>query len=539
MITLDHVSKRFGARLALDDVSLEFTPGEITLLLGSNGAGKSTLLRCLLGICDYDGSIRVGGLDPLEDGCTVRSLIGYMPQAGGLHPDLTVAQTIELYSEIRSVEPARGSQLIDEAGLGDHRHVRVGDLSGGLQQRLGFALALLTDPPVLVLDEPSSSLDAASREWLAGRLRAAAAEGRVVIVSTHSGQELLSEGHRRVVLEEGRVVHADPANGRRWEAGHSRPFRCGNIGRALPLVAKEVKDAIGNRWLSGYALVLGVLGLAAAASGIESSSGLALQAFGRTTATLMNLCLLLAPLVAVVMGAAAIAGERERGTLENLLAQPFTRARLLLAKHASLVASLAVATAAGFAPAGLLILWSAGPGPFAHYLLFPFLAIAAAAAMAAVGLLISVSSRSAVQAQGTAIFTWFAFVLLYDLVLMGTLSFGGLPVQAVAGALIANPVDAARVLGVLALEPDLYLLGPAGAYLAAEFSRVGAALILVASLVAWMTGPVVLALFTFRIRPGRPARHAKRETMGETADCRAGAGAGDGLRVERRVEAVR
>lgn len=539
MITLDHVSKRFGARLALDDVSLEFMPGEITLLLGSNGAGKSTLLRCLLGIVDYEGSIRVGGLDPLGDGCTVRSLIGYMPQAGGLHPDLTVLQTIELYSEIRAVDPARGPRLIEEAGLGEHRHVRVGDLSGGLQQRLGFALALLTDPPVLVLDEPSSSLDAASREWLAGRLRAAAAEGRVVIVSTHSGQELLSEGHRRVVLEEGRVVHADPANGRRWEAGHSRPFRRGRIGRALPLVVKEIKDAIGNRWLSGYAAVLGVLGLAAAASGIESSSGLALQAFGRTTATLMNLCLLLAPLVAVVMGAAAIAGERERGTLENLLAQPFTRARLLLAKHAALVVSLAVATAAGFAPAGLLILWKAGPGPFAHYLLFPFLAIAAAAAMAAIGLLISVSSRTAVQAQGTAIFVWFAFVLLYDLVLMGSLSLGGLPVEAIAASLVANPIDAARVLGVLALEPDLYLLGPAGAYLAAQFSRAGAALVLGASLAVWIAGPVGLALYTFNIRPGRPRSHETEKTRTETADCRAGTGTRDGLRVERRVEAVR
>lgn len=539
MITLDHVSKRFDARLALDDVSLEFKPGEITLLLGSNGAGKSTLLRCLLGVIDYEGRVRVGGLDPLGDGCAVRSLIGYMPQAGGLHPDLTVQQTVELYSEIRSVDRARGETLIDEAGLAAHRAVRVADLSGGLQQRLGFALALLTDPPVLVLDEPSASLDAASREWLADRLRAAAAEGRVVIVSTHSGQELLSEGHRRVVLEEGRVAHADPANGRGWEAGHSRPFRRGMIGRARPLVVKEVKDAIGNRWLAGYAAVLGVLGLAAAASGIESSAGLAMQAFGRTTATLMNLCLLLAPLVAVVMGAAAIAGERERGTLENLLAQPFTRARLLLAKHVALVASLAAATGAGFAPAGLWILAKAGPMPFAHYLLFPFLAMAAAAAMAAIGLLISVSSRTAVQAQGTAIFTWFAFVLLYDLALMGTLSLGGLPVQAVVAALIANPVDAARVLGVLALEPDLYLLGPAGAYLAAEFSRGGAAAILGASLAIWTIAPVLLALYSFNIRPGRPRSHETEKTGTETADCRSGPGARDGLRVERRVEAVR
>ena len=538
MIAISHVSKRFGARAALDDVSLEFHPGDVTLLLGSNGAGKSTLLRCVLGIIDFEGSIRVDGLDPVSDGCTVRSLSGYMPQTGGLHPDLNVRQTVELYAAIRGVPVERGMALADEAGLSAHLHVRVGDLSGGMQQRLGFALALLTDPPVLVLDEPSASLDAASRAWLAAKLTAAAAEGRTVIVSTHSGQELLAAGHRRILLEEGRVVSADPARagreGSEGEPWHTRPFRSPRRGRTRPLIAKEIRDAIGNRWLAGYAAVLGVLGLAAAANGIDSSSGLALQAFGRTTATLMNLCLLLAPLVAVVMGAASIAGERERGTLENLLAQPFSRRQLLLAKHAALVMSLAGATAAGFAPAGVLIAWHAGALPFAHYLLFPAIAIVVAMAMASLGVAISVRSRGAAQAQGAAIFSWFALVLLYDLVLMGTLSLGGLPAGAVAASLVANPVDAARVLGVLTLEPDLYLLGPAGAYLTAAFSRGGAALILAASLLVWTAAPLLIALFTFDIRSRRPKTHDTQETTGAVDRGRADAGPGDCLRLQRR-----
>lgn len=534
MISIEHVTKRFGARVALDDVSLEFRAGEVTLLLGSNGAGKSTLLRCVLGINDYEGTIRVANLDPLNDGCAVRSLIGYMPQTGGLHPDLTVTQTLDLYAAIRGVAPARGAALLEEAGLGAHAHVRVGDLSGGMQQRLGFALALLTDPPVLVLDEPSASLDAASRTWLAQKLRAAAAAGRVVIVSTHSGQELLDAGHRRIVIEEGRVVQADPSGAGAAEVGTARPFRPGSAGRARPLMVKEVRDAIGNRWLGGYAVILGVLGLAAAATGIESTSGLALQAFGRTTATLMNLCLLLAPLIAVVMGATSIAGERERGTLENLLAQPFTRRRLLAAKHGALVVSLAVATLAGFLPAGLLIAWHAGPGPLAHYLLFPLIALVAAVAMAGVGLAISVSSRSAVQAQGVAIFVWFALVLLYDLILMGTLSIGGLPAEAVAAALVANPIDAARVLGVLTLEPDLYLLGPAGAYLTATLSRGGAALVLAASLLAWTVVPLIVSVLAFDIRPGRPRTHDTHDTTADAAADRSSAGARDRLQLQRR-----
>lgn len=533
MIQIDHVSKHFGPRAALDDVTLEFMPGEITLLLGSNGAGKSTLLRCLLGIIEYEGTVRVGGLDPIADGCAVRSMIGYMPQTGGLHPDLTAAQTLDLYAAIRGVAPERGTQLLDEAGLSAHAQERVGDLSGGMQQRLGFALALLTDPLVLVLDEPSASLDAASREWLAAKLEAAAAQGRVVIVSTHSGQELLAAGHRRIVLEEGRVVHADPPRGCAPEVVHARPFRPSESGRARPLIGKEIRDAVGNRWLGGYAVVLGALGLAAAATGIESSSGLALQAFGRTTATLMNLCLLLAPLIAVVMGAASIAGERERGTLENLLAQPFTRRRLLAAKHSALVVSLAVATLAGFLPAGVLVAWHGGAGPLAHYLLFPAIAIVAAVAMAGIGLAISVGSRSAVQAQGAAIFVWFALVLLYDLILMGTLSLGGLPAGAVAATLVANPIDAARVLGVLTLEPDLYLLGPAGAYLTATFSRTGAALLLASSLAAWTVVPLIVAFISFDIRPGRPRTHDKKIPA---ADAAPGVGVrpGDGLQLERR-----
>ena len=504
MIEIANVSKAYGRRRALADISLSIPPGEVTLLLGSNGAGKSTLLRCLLGITDFDGTIRIGGLDPLDDGPAVRAQIGYMPQAGGLHGDLTVEETLAFYAGVRRAPRERGGVLMREAGLGEHASTRVADLSGGMRQRLGFALALLTDPPILVLDEPSASLDAASRDWLAGRLRAVAAEGRTVLVSTHAGQELLAAGDRRIVLEDGRVVADLSARGpeRPKDATARDPVR-GTAGSLRPLIAKELTDAVGNRWLMSYAAVLGVLGVAAAATGIESSSGLGLQAYGRTTATLMNLCLLLSPLVAILMGAASIAGERERGTLEHLLAQPLTRSGLLIAKHAGLLLSLTLATAAGFMPAGLLIAWEAGPAVMGPYMLFPAIASLVGAALLGAGMLVSVSSRSAVQAQGTGVFVWFAMVLLYDLVLMGSLAISGLPVEMLTAGLVANPVDAARVLGVLSLEPDLYLLGPAGAYLTARFSRGGAAILLLGSLVAWAAGSVLGSIWTFEIRRAR------------------------------------
>jgi Cu-processing system permease protein len=519
MIEIRGVSKRYGRRVAVSAISLTLRPGEVTLLLGANGAGKSTLLRCVLGITDFEGEIRVAGLDPLTDGPSVRALIGYMPQSGGLHSDLTVEETMHLYAAIRRAPRERCAVLVEEAGLAGHATVKVGDLSGGLRQRLGFALALLTDPRILVLDEPSASLDAGSREWLAARLRGAAGEGRVVLVSTHAGQELLAAGDRRIVLEDGRVIASNPPDDRetpvsadvRAIARSSRDMRevaRGRVGSVAPLIRKELTDAIANRWLVGYAAVLGLLGLAAASGGIESASGLALQAFGRTTATLMNLCLLLAPLVAVLMGAASIAGERERGTLEHLLAQPLTRTRLLLAKHAGLVISLTAATLVGFLPAGMLVVSAAGPGVVGHYLVFPGIAVLVGMAMAGVGLLISVSSRTAVQAQGAGIFTWFGFVLLYDLLLVGVLAVSGVRVELLAAALVANPVDAARVLGVLVLEPDLYLLGPAGAYLTARLSRSGAALLLGGALFFWAAAPLVAAVVRFQVPGARSRRCA-------------------------------
>ena len=283
MITIDRVSKRYGRRVALSNVTLTINPGEVTLLLGCNGAGKSTLLRCLLGITDFDGGIRVAGFHPIANGPQVRALIGYMPQAGGLHQDLTVRETLEFHGDIRGVPRSRAAALIADAGLEGHAGARVGDLSGGMRQRLGFAIALLSDPSILVLDEPSASLDAASRAWLGSRLRDFADRGRIVLVSTHAGQELLSAGDRRIHLEDGKVI-----SDTRQEADARAVVPSGDLpshdaaglirqrqipgGSAKPIVVKEVRDALRNRWLIGYAFMLAVLGFAAAATGIESSA---------------------------------------------------------------------------------------------------------------------------------------------------------------------------------------------------------------------------------------------------------------------------
>ena len=289
--------------------------------------------------------------------------------------------------------------------------------------------------------------------------------------------------------------------------GGTRRGRRARADRALPVIRKELRDAVGNRWLIGYAAVLGALGLAATATGLDSTSGLALQAFGRTTATLMNLCLLLAPLVAVLMGAASIAGERDRGTLEHLLAQPLSRTGLLLAEARGAAAGADPRHARGL-PAGRRA--ARRPRRRRHCWVItcssPRSRSLAGAAMAGVGLLISVSSRSAVQAQGTGVFAWFGFVLLYDLVLIGALSVSGMRAEWLAAALVANPVDAARVLGVLALEPDLYLLGPAGAYLTARSPAWAPPRCCSRRSVAWSALPAAVATMKFALPRRRPRR---------------------------------
>jgi Cu-processing system permease protein len=168
-------------------------------------------------------------------------------------------------------------------------------------------------------------------------------------------------------------------------------------------------------------------------------------------------------------------------------------------------------------------------------LLFPLIAALAGAAMAAVGVLISVTSRSAIHAQGMAMVAWFAFVLLYDLVLMGSLAVSGMPAQWLAAALVGNPVDAARVLGVLALEPDLYLLGPAGSYLTTRLSAAGTAAMLLAALALWAVLPVCAATLKFSIRRrghSYAEHHVRSIAVGD------GAGRGDRVRGERGIVRV-
>jgi ABC-type multidrug transport system ATPase subunit len=234
MIQVENVRQAYGRNRVLDGVRFDAAPGELLLLLGGNGAGKSTLLRCMLGLIAYEGTIKIAGIDPLASGLEARRRTGYMPQGVALHLDLTVAETLRFHRELRRAPRERERLLIEEVDLADRLEVRVGELSGGQRQRLHFALALLDDPAVLLLDEPTASLDDASRDLLVERLRAAKRAGKTILISTHARLELAAIADRAVVLRDGRarVMAISDRLERGWEpgpgraAGASVPQRC-------------------------------------------------------------------------------------------------------------------------------------------------------------------------------------------------------------------------------------------------------------------------------------------------------------------------
>ncbi len=282
------------------------------------------------------------------------------------------------------------------------------------------------------------------------------------------------------------------------------------------ILRKELHDARGNRWLYLYAGIVALLGIVIAETGIRSGGAVTLQVFGRTTATLVNLCLFLAPLVAVTLGTAAISSERDQGTLEQLLAQPLSRTELLLGKYFGLWMALFAATLLGFAPAGIIIGFNSTLEQSVHFLLYPMLSQLLISVMLAIGMYISVKAKSRAQATALGIAIWFVCVLAYDILLLGSLSVISLPSNILAMILFLNPVDASRILAILTLEPDLYILGPAGAFLVDTFGVTGSALLLFGSLLFWTVVPLLFAIRSFELRTRRyfkPLRLFKRASV--------------------------
>ena len=263
------------------------------------------------------------------------------------------------------------------------------------------------------------------------------------------------------------------------------------------IMKKEVRDAVSSRWLLLYAAAFAVLALGLSYLGQRNLGSVGFENFSRTTASILNLCLLLAPLIALSLGAGTIAGERDRGNLTYLLSQPLSRWELLVGKYAGLVTAISVATIAGFGLAGVVIASFAHSMDVTTYVLLLVLVVALVAVMTGLGVIASVVSSNRVQALGIAMLVWFFAVLFFDLVLIGTVSSTSLGGTGLLAVVMLNPVEIVRILAIIHLEPDLQILGPFGSYLMEELGTAGATAVLSAALVAWVVLPVGAAVVLF------------------------------------------
>jgi ABC-type multidrug transport system ATPase subunit len=206
MISIRSVTRRFGRAVAVDDVSLEIASGDSVALWGANGAGKTTLLRCVLGLLRFRGAISVDGCDVRSDGKRARLRIGYVPQELGFYDDLGVAEAVRFFARLKGVPLGSTEPTLERVGLPGQGRKRIRELSGGMKQRLALAIAMLGDPPVLVLDEVTASLDACGREEFVSLLKRLSGSGRTMLFASHRIDEVTTLAKRALVLERGKAV---------------------------------------------------------------------------------------------------------------------------------------------------------------------------------------------------------------------------------------------------------------------------------------------------------------------------------------------
>lgn len=204
-LNVQDVSKRYGRVQALDGVSFCAETAEAIGLWGANGAGKTTLLKAILGLIPFQGVVQIQGIDVRKQGKTARRFIGYVPQEAVFY-DWSVQATIRFYARLKKADVGRITPLLEELGLTEHLRKPVPALSGGLKQRLALAIALLADPPVLLLDEPTANLDAQSRRDYLKRLVALRQAGKTILLASHRLEEIEALTNRVLWLERGRLV---------------------------------------------------------------------------------------------------------------------------------------------------------------------------------------------------------------------------------------------------------------------------------------------------------------------------------------------
>ncbi len=273
----------------------------------------------------------------------------------------------------------------------------------------------------------------------------------------------------------------------------------GPLASISTIAGRELREAVRSRWFLLYTLAFAALGLGISYVSAVGSGGLGLSGFGRTTAGLINLVLLVVPLMALTAGAGTIAGDRERGMLAYLLSQPITRAEVLIGKYLGLAGALLACLCLGLGACAAVLAWKGEATRPASILWLAGLSFSLALCMLSVGMLISVLARKASVAVGTAIFTWLTLVFVTDLGLMAGAIALKLRIEELFALSLINPLQVFKMWSLHSVDATLDVLGPAGLYASEEY---GPALhaIFGGCLLTWTVIPLALAAVVFSRR---------------------------------------
>lgn len=277
---------------------------------------------------------------------------------------------------------------------------------------------------------------------------------------------------------------------------HDPPGPLSNI---LTVARRELREAIRSRWFLLYTLGFAALGLGISYVSAAASGGVGLAGFGRTTAGLVNLVLLVVPLMGLTAGAGSVAGDRERGMLTYLLAQPVARTEVLLGKYLGLALALTACITLGLGACAGIMAWKGDATRPESLLWLAGLTLALALGMLSVGLLLSVLARKASVAVGTGVFLWLVLVFATDLALMAGAIAMRLRIEELFALALLNPLQVFKMWSLHAAEASLDVLGPAGLYAMDEFGdRLHA--IFGGCLAAWIVLPLAAAAIVFSRR---------------------------------------
>ncbi len=265
-----------------------------------------------------------------------------------------------------------------------------------------------------------------------------------------------------------------------------------NATNLLILTRKELRDALRNRWLLIYSAAFAGLAMSVSWLSLAGADQYGFAGFNQTAAGLVNLIMLIVPLMALQTGAGSVAGERERGTLAQLLAMPVNRTEVLAGKFIGLSLALITALALGFGLSGVVIRARGGSTGLANYLALVGLAALLTVAMLSVGLLISVLSRKSSAAVGIAIVVWLALAFAGDLGLMGSAILFRLQLWSLLGLALVNPLEVFKIAVLAGTHASLEVLGPAGHYAVEHFGHALWA-IFAGTCAAWIILPWMLA----------------------------------------------